>query len=155
VVEPPPPLIPSPPRSLATEAMDMRGSGLSVEVVGEMSPWWVGVGTRSSLAGEEELAVREGAVEGAGGWITTLAVVVVLDGGGTTAPAPAPVPAPVPATSKLQRTPAWLQREHEGLMRSQRRLKCRQRSHVLTSRMCGIATGGVGVGVGVCVCVCV
>lgn len=43
------------------------------------------------------------------------------------------------ATSKLQRTPAWRQREHEGLMRSHRRLKWRQRSQVLTSRICGMA----------------
>lgn len=43
------------------------------------------------------------------------------------------------ATSKLQRTPACKQREHEGLIRSHRRLKWRQRSQVLTSRICGMA----------------
>lgn len=43
-----------------------------------------------------------------------------------------------PLTSKLQRTPAWMHREQEGLSRSQRRLKWRQRSHVLTSRIWGM-----------------
>lgn len=43
------------------------------------------------------------------------------------------------AVSKLHRTPACRHREHEGLTRSQRRLKCRQRSHVLTSRCCGMS----------------
>lgn len=43
------------------------------------------------------------------------------------------------AVSKLHPTPACRQREHEGLTRSQRRLKCRQRSHVLTSRCWGIS----------------
>lgn len=43
-----------------------------------------------------------------------------------------------PLTSKLQRTPAWMHREQDGLRRSQRRLKWRQRSHVLTSRIWGM-----------------
>lgn len=53
-------------------------------------------------------------------------------------------PPPALTFSKLQRTPAWTQREQEGLSKSQRRLKWRQRSHVLTSRMCGMAGNGTG-----------
>lgn len=43
------------------------------------------------------------------------------------------------ATSKLQRMPACRHLVQEGLMRSHRRLKWRQRSQVLTSRRCGMS----------------
>lgn len=104
--------------------METVGSGLSVEAVGEMSPFWPAAGSPFTGGDEEDAS----------------AVLVCRDEPGD---ALAPVAAAVlgtatPLTSKLQRTPAWMHREHEGLRRSQRRLKCRQRSQVFTSRIWGM-----------------
>ncbi|KAK1253290.1 hypothetical protein MKX07_001367 [Trichoderma sp. CBMAI-0711] len=103
------------------------GSGLSVDAVGEMSPFRPGVASAGSplVAGDEDVKAP------------ALACRDAL--GEEDAPPLAAAPGTAtPLTSKLQRTPAWMHREQDGLRRSQRRLKWRQRSHVLTSRIWGM-----------------
>jgi hypothetical protein len=103
--------------------METTGSGLSVEAVGEMSPFWPAAGSPLTGGDEEDAS----------------AVLCRDAPGDALAPvAAAALGTATPLTSKLQRTPAWMHREHEGLRRSQRRLKCRQRSQVLTSRIWGM-----------------
>lgn len=118
-----------------------RGSGLSVEVVGEIRPPLERPALSSSSSGDEA-ALELGAVTDAEGGNEAdgeAEAGVVMGTVMAEEEAAAAAAAVAAATSKLQRTPAWRQREHEGLMRSQRRLKWRQRSQVLTSRICGMA----------------
>lgn len=121
------------------------GSGLSVEVVGEMRPPLEILVVMSSWRGEEaalelvpatEMELRAELLPETG---VVMGTVMVEDPMTADEEAAALAAAVAAAMSKLQRTPACKQREQEGLMRSQRRLKWRQRSHVLTSRICGMA----------------